>query len=328
MNLSTSSSKPKLQAKEYRKLPGMLVFFAVPAVLLFLLQLATQYGIEHTTQGEVGKINGLMNHTIDTEIAIFGSSVAQVHFDPAIITAATGKKSFNFGIDGTTLAQYHGLLSEFLQYSDVEIIVLAGGYGELAVRDQIYELYKFSHHLDKPNVYNSLYPLDPELVWRTKHVPLYGYIIYNKDYYLSAWRGWQEYFSDRKDFQGKRGYEPQDKTWAAAPAKENTTGVEAEIDPKNVALYRQIIQEINIKGKKAVLVLTPIFAQQQHNIRNMEKLRSIYKELAGTENYFFDFTQSNICQRKDFFYNNTHLNRQGASMFSQEFAKRLQKLTN
>ncbi|WP_125185418.1 hypothetical protein [Botryobacter ruber] len=319
MSSSTSSSKVASRTAEYRKLGSMLLFFVLLFCFLLLLEVTMQHGIKQNRKGEVGKVNGIISHELDADVAVFGSSVALVHFDPAIISNITGLECYNFGLNGTTLPQYHGVLSEYLSYAKADIIVLAGTASELAARNQLYEVYKFRHHLDNELIYNSLYALDPALTWRLKYAPFYSFSIYNKAYYQAALQG---LLGKAQTVEEQKGFSPEHRTWKAQ-ARLQQGRIPEEIDTASIALYAQKIREINAKGKKAVLVLTPIFVEGQHRMAFLPKLRVIYRQLAGEENYFFDFTRSTICQNPELFYNNTHLNYKGAALFSEEFARQL-----
>ena len=90
----------------------ILIYCFVGFIIVYCLYFVVLKGISLYNENSV--VDKIMLHTEDAEIAIFGSSVAWVHFDPKIIESETGLTVHNFGVTGATLPQYKGLLKEFL----------------------------------------------------------------------------------------------------------------------------------------------------------------------------------------------------------------------
>jgi hypothetical protein len=273
---------------------------------------------------EAVKITNIMAHKVDAELAVFGSSVAQVHFNPYIISKITGKSSYNFGLDGTPLIQHKGVLKEFLSYSKAEVIVLAVSYLELEKRTQVHKLKNYILHLDNPNVYNALYEIDPGTVWKTKNVPFYDYIHFNEEYRKILIKHHKVIQTQNRSYKGFQAFHAKwmEQSWM----RESRVIPYATVDNNVVISYREIIDLASQQGKKVVIVLTPIYREGQNNIINLNEVREVYQNLAENGGYFIDFTKSDICNNRDYFYNYGHLNADGADVFTLEFSKILLQL--
>ncbi|WP_125047620.1 hypothetical protein [Pontibacter arcticus] len=259
----------------------------------------------------------IMNHSIDADIPIFGSSVALEHFNPALLTKATGHSAYNFGFEGTKLNQYGGLLEEFNTYSNAEFVVIAGTVNEFS--ESNFATYKSNYipFLKNGKIYTFLSNLEPRTFFLLRYVPFYSFTFFNNNYY-------KEIF-DSNNVKGDplKGFYPENNVWEAGDSK---SAIKYKIDLESIERFRRVVQKINLKERKVILILAPIYIEGQKQITNLNQIREIYKSLAGAENIFMDFTESNICNRKELFYNNTHLNIAGADLFSKEFSEKFSAL--
>jgi hypothetical protein len=270
------------------------------------------------------KIASIIKRKVDPEIAIFGSSVAYLHYNPKVITDITQKTSYNFGLEGTALIQYKGLLNEYLEYSKSEVIILSGTYTEFSNREEIYEFDKYAPYLDRSNIYNALFDIDPALTWKMKYLPFYDFVYFNNEY-RKILIG-QHYVSDfvSNDYNGfeSHNFGWMEKDWMSADALPPV----AQISEESLKSYNEVISEATKKGKKVVLVLAPIFIEGQAQIKNLDEVRFAYQSLTGENVHFLDFSRHSISKNKNYFYNYTHLNTKGANKFSEEFSKSLKRL--
>jgi hypothetical protein len=275
--------------------------------------------IQNPPMGEALKITNIIAHKVDAEVAVFGSSVALVHFNPYIISKITGKSSYNFGLDGTPLIQHKGLLKEFLSYTKAEVIVLAVSYLELEKRTKVHKLKNYINHLDNSNIYNALYEINPGTVWKTKYIPFYDYILFNEEYRKILIKQYKVNHPKNGSYKGFQAFH--DKWMEQSWMRESKVIPHATIDNNVVSSYREIIDLASQQGKKVVIVLTPIYQEGQNSILNLNEVRDVYQSLSKNGGYFIDFTKNDICNNRDYFYNYGHLNADGADVFTREFSK-------
>ena len=59
-------------------------------LLLSFFFFMVDYGVKHSTEQQTGKVNKIVNHSIDPSTIIFGSSVSEVGFNSTILQEKTG----------------------------------------------------------------------------------------------------------------------------------------------------------------------------------------------------------------------------------------------
>lgn len=322
---------------------------ALKAVLFFLILILLLSGLKSIRSGIISstakvkadsltnqekKLAGIVSNELDADISIFGSSVAWVHFDPNIISKKTNKAAYNFGLDATPLQQYKGVLMEFLTYSKAEIIVLAGSYSEFTKRDKIYFFDMYEPYLDNEFIYSSLSQISPDIK-KVKYVPFYDIIFYQNQYRQILYGQYKEgaaaeltpgYYTN-----DELGFHPvnskwMEQEWMKQGERSAKNAITINISKNVVDSYKEVISEINKRGIKVILVLTPVYIKGQEGVKNLNEIRAVYRNLAGEKNYFLDFTMHEICANKNLFYNYVHLNAQGAEILSEAFSKEILKL--
>jgi len=265
-----------------------------------------------------------MQKSINPEVAVFGSSVALVHFDPTIINSSTGLTCFNFGLDGTPLIQYKGLLEEFSSFSKSKFVVISIAFDEFANRQQIQEIYKFLPYMNSDRIYKSLYDIDPKTSWRAKYIPFYSFTLLDKYFYSYSTAGLKGTPSKLDPYE-INGFVPVDRSWDAK--KQNIAKpFQVEISSKVVAQFKEVIDFLNSKKIRVVLVLSPVYKTGQSMILNLSDVRLQCENLIRGDNTFYDFTKDSVCENQTYFYNYSHLNRTGAKVFSEKFAAMLKNL--
>ncbi|WP_139337824.1 hypothetical protein [Pontibacter indicus] len=276
-------------------------------------------GVTKVRKGQVATVGKIISHQQNPDVAIFGSSVAWVHFNPEIISNITGRSSYNFGLNGTPLTQYQGLLKEFIEYSDSEVIVIAGTFSEFSGREAVAEIYRFTPYLDNYYLYEGLEQIDPNLLWKMKYVPFYPLTTLDYNFFQYAVYGYlgRIHHDDETEV---NGFVPQHKIWRDSPRE---TSLKATISNKVVQQYKALVSLANARNKKVVLVLPPIYYEGVMKIENLQEIKEVFQSIAGTDNYFLDYTSNEICLDKSLFYNNTHLNSTGADIFSEDFSNKL-----
>ncbi|MEJ8801760.1 hypothetical protein [Pontibacter sp. H249] len=313
MNSYTSSSK-----KLKMRIIGKCIIFCLGFLLIGTLIEKYIFSVaKKSTIGQSGKVAMIMNHTVDADMAIFGSSVALVHFNSNILEKTTKYSVYNLGMDGNALQQYAGLLEEFNTYSNAKVVVIAGTNSEFGNRNLLYEPQYYAPYISNSKIYKYFSFIDLRTSLLLRYLPFYSFTLFDSNYY-------KEIFS-QDNLKGEilKGYFPKNQAWEE---KETNFIIKDKIDSESIKKYTDIIEKINLKGRKVVLVLAPIYIKGQKQLVNLDQVREVYKDLAGANNIFLDFTKSNLCYKKELFYNNTHLNATGADLFSQEFSKKLVEL--
>jgi len=287
-------------------------------------------GVRHSDYEETGKVNKIVAHSIDPSLMVFGSSVSQVGIDPAILAEKTNLPAYNCSINGTRFLQYKGLVDEFAAYSrNNKYVVFVETFFSFESIDALTQPENFLSEVNNENVYEALHEVQPDLVWRSRYVPFYKYTTVSYRYYKNAMIGWKRIISPSGNEDPMLGFSPVDRNWEADAdeAIRNTKKFQVQIDPKIVEKYLGSIRELQAKGKKVFLVLTPMYAEMFKRITDISPVRNELIRIAGiTGATFLDYSESAISDSKEYFYNSNHLNSAGASMFSSQLGDTLRSL--
>lgn len=100
-----------------------LFIFSVLTILLdYSIGIASNYLQNNSKGGTTGKDNYIKN-TLNEDIVIMGSSRAQHHYIPEIISDSLNKSVYNAGMDGKGIILNYGLLLEVLKRHKPETII-------------------------------------------------------------------------------------------------------------------------------------------------------------------------------------------------------------
>ncbi|MCA0447483.1 MAG: hypothetical protein LCH54_14775 [Bacteroidetes bacterium] len=298
--------------------------------ILFLVDTIISFGVSKSEFREIGKINKIIRHLELPEIAIFGSSVSKVGVNSPLIQRETGFSVYNFSLDGTRFMQYKGLISELnTQNETTKVVILAETYFSFS---QVKALTTFENYLPaigKDNIYEPLYEIQPDLVWRCRYIPFYKYTFVPHTYYLSSFDGWKSFFSNSHSVDSLLGFGPVYRTWE--PDQDEfllkTKYYTINIDSVIVEKYISVILDLKTKGRSVVIILTPIYTEISKKLTDFNPIRQTLQEISiRTQTPFWDFTSTSICDNKSYFYNSNHLNKTGADLFSLMLADSIKTL--
>jgi len=305
-----------------------LAFVLQFVIIAFLINSLIDFGVRRSSFEQYGKVNSICSRTIDPQLIVFGSSVSEVGVSPAILAQRTGLNVYNASIDGTRFQQLTGLIRYFNTYStNCKTVVLCETYFTFSRIDAISKLDRYLANLDNDLIYHSLYKMQPDLVWKCRHIPLYKFIVQDKDYYKNSFNGWKNFISGNTNkTDAQLGYYPVDRMWEADQDEvlKAIKPFKIEIDQEILAEYEKTIVELEKKHRNVVIVLPPVYKKISNEITDFTPLRNTFRYLASKYNcHFFDFSINEIGDRKQYFYNSNHVNLQGSMLFSQLLADSL-----
>ncbi len=310
---------------------GVVICWFVVIGLLLLTGIcwAIDFGVRHSDSEQTGKINKIVNHSIDPDIIVFGSSVSEVGVSSRIIQAGTGASVFNCSLNGTRFMQYKGMIDEFISYSkNNKYVILVETYFSFEKTDALAFIDRYLAHINNQYLFNSLYAIQPDLAWKCRYVPFYKYVAATHVYYKNAVIGWKN-FIKKTQSDTSLGYAPVDSDWQsdADEAIKNTPHFDISIDGPTAECYRETVQELEKRGKKVIIVLMPMYTEMLKRVTDLTPLRNKLNEMSSaTGARFLDFSTSGLCAEKQFFYNSNHLNRPGSVVFSAVLADSLKTI--
>ena len=296
-----------------KQLKQVLLFTGILLAVVSLVQ----YAIDALYRKRVtNKFIMVFKHEVDKPVMIFGSSVAYHQFDPAIIRNVAGSDAFNMGFPGMFFSQYNGLIREYISYEkQCKAIVIACdfdnlGKNKLATRPDLFLAY-----LGNTNIYNSMYDIEPRKAILARYLPGYKLTLMNKSFYTDILVGRQ--YPNRQS-----GFEPLNSKWEVTKREP----FNSRYDEGVFIDFKETMNLVTQKGIKVILVIPPVYEEGYKLILNAETIKSKYRSLVGKDVFFLDYTGDSICKTKSYFRNFTHLNADGAALFSHTFATDLLKI--
>lgn len=308
------------------------LLFLLPVVLLvypldcmfshLLLQKQSKYS------GELEVWNDVLNSRIHSDMVIYGSSRAWTHFDPEILQEGTGLDVYNLGLDAHDFWFQYARHQYLIEHNPKpEVILLSLDSFCLIRRKDFYN-------------YTQVLPFmlgDRFLYEHTKN-----YIGFSAPEYfipLLRYAGESTALASslsvlipgaNKEKLRYRGYEGRDEHWNKdfENAKSEYGQMELTIEPESRDLFLRFLKECQDDRIEVILVFSPVYVEGQQFIKNRKEIMNFYRDTAESFDIsFLDYSSSDICLHKDYFYNSTHLNKTGAELFSHELATDLIKNT-
>ena len=277
--------------------------------------------------GELGVINKIMQGEINSEILICGSSRSFVGIDPQTISKITGLKTFNISLNGSRLGIQLPVLKSYLEHNKKPKILLQEvGFESLTPTQHIFAPYKYLPYLHENELYQGLLKIDPDL-WIQKYIPLSNFIYFNTDF--------QKLFIEDLFLTGKNendylknGYEPHSNAWTINEEKfigqpQNIYFYQSALDKDILLEIIELCKELNIK---LVLITTPVYKKIERIKTNSKIMIETYSRIANQYNVsYFNYFNLPMSEEKEYFYNFTHLAKNGAKEFSKILSQDLIK---
>lgn len=315
----------------YKVLKNGLGFLFFLTVLLLTFEKGLAWLVRQSDSGKTGKINLIMAHKIDPEILFMGSSVAEVGFNPKLISQQLNKSTYNAAIDGTTIIQSQFVINEFLSYSqNCEEIVIGLAFFSFGDKDSMTEPSRYLAHFSNKYTKRTIRNISPNLYYKLQYVPFYSFTQVKHTYYKNAVLGLKNIISGKQLQADKlNGFMPHNTPWNGERIDSTQFGNStAPLSELTIADYGDIISQIKQQGIEPILVITPMFINGQKLFRNYDKYIKTVEDLAlRNQIKLYDFSKSAIVNDAANFYNNGHLNSNGSHLFSSQVADSLEYLS-
>lgn len=305
-----------------KKICFKVILFISPFVILSYpmdLWISEMLKKSNEAPGEYEVLNDIYKGKLNCDIAIYGSSRAWVHIDPAIIENSTHQKAYNFGIDG------HNFWIQYLRH--LEFIKYNSKPSKIIMSVDVFTFQK------EANLYYKNQFL-PYMLWN-KNIRQYtssynGFDFF--DYYIPSLR----YVRDKdllfKSLQiafnketipnyRKQGYKGMDLDWNNdfEKAREEMSFFEVQIHEPSIELFQQFIKECKAMDIEVVMVYTPEHISGQKFVSNRARIFEVFEKISKEQNVMFlDYSDYDICLDKTYFYNASHLNLKGAELFTNQ----------
>jgi len=178
----------------------------------------------------------LEDKSIDPEIIIFGSSVAEGAINPQIISEATGKTAFNAALSGRRIIDWGPVAFSFLDYTkNSKVIILDIFPNTFNETENLYQPHEFYPYLSNKFVKESLAPISSTYE-KMANLPFYYLTQLNSKIILNSIVGNRDIILDvsSKISSNYKGFNKIETTY-----KEGLLSnlIQPEISPRSINLY-------------------------------------------------------------------------------------------
>jgi len=300
-------------------------FFALLAVCAIALHGIIHLGLRRITTSTFGASNRVFDGRVNADILITGSSRAMVHYDPRIIAAATGQRTFNLGRNGSQTDLQVAVLASYLEHNAAPHLLIHNLdlYSFVSSRE-IYDPAQYLPYLADEPLYRVVRQVYPD-AWKWKYVPLYGYVV--PDMRFTWLLGLKRLAGFNPPEDQIDGFVPRPWSWSDDFEKfrrEHPHGYRTAIEPAGVHALEELLRLCRDRGIPVLLVYSPEYAEIQPLQVNRRQIFARFAELGARFHApLWDFSDSDLARTRAYFYNSQHLNAEGAAAFSQALAQRL-----
>lgn len=276
-------------------------FAAILLVLAIVADLYVSDLLRHSKERMYAAWNGIYNDTVCYDLVINGNSRAWVQYDPHILDSILHLNTYNLGIDGSAInrqiikyhkyCELHGQPKYLLQNIDIFTMACTFGYE----REQFFPYFFYDRDLMRQADEYEHFTL------MEKYIPYYRYIGMD----IQDW-----------DDGLYKGYCGKDKAWDGSMFSQMDT-VQVFSDSSMLRLFDDFLTEQAHLGTRVVLVYSPIYHGVTDKCPDTGRMYAMYDSLATKHHLsILNYMEMSLCYDTAYFYNATHLNRQGAEIFS------------
>lgn len=283
--------------------------------LLLIEDVITTYAFNEITTRKYGVWNDILHSDMDANMIILGNSRAWCQYSPQILDSVLGTSTYNIGIDGSAfnrqLVRYE--IYRHYQHSAPKYIIQNVEFFTLGYTIG-YEREQFMPYLIYPYFRERISAIEP-FSFGELYIPMYRYYVSNV---------YDEY--TKYDFPITRGYLGEENSWDGSKIKE-VEPYRAEIDSNSLELFIDYIENTKREGTQLIFVLAPIYKEATSKVLNITEIHGLYYDLSEKYNIpILDYANCWISQDTTYFFNATHLNKQGAELFSTKLAHDIDSL--
>lgn len=314
-----------------RAVMRIAAFFGLVAAFALGTSAIIQTGFRRIATSDFGVTNRVVRGEINAEILITGSSRALTHYDARTIQQATGRSTFNIGLNGSQTDMQVALLKTYLAHNaKPKLLIHNLDLFSFVTSHEIYDPAQYMPYLGEEPIYTAVRRVYPT-AWKWRYIPLYGYLV--EDMRFTWLKGLKGFFGFQPPEDRFQGFCPRDLPWTGDFDKfreQNPEGVSFPIEAQGIRDLTEIAEICQREQIPLLFVYSPEYSDMQAIERNRAEIFGKFDELCARFDVpLWDFSTSAICRDRDNFYNSQHLNASGAALFSADLARRLAvKLTD
>jgi hypothetical protein len=306
------------------------IYLLATYVILFALQFIVDNGLKKANDNDFGDWNRILKGEINSDIIILGNSRAFVQYNPVILEKQLGYTCYNLGMDGTPIGLQNARWKMFLEYnSNPKILILNVDLLSLDKGKRIYSYGQYLPYLNNKHIENAIIEYKQNIKYLTR-IPL---LKYNSSFALIR-KGIVNYFYPENNYGYIDGFCERNDIWeeGLANVKKILNKDGNIIFPENnlndgKRILEELIQSCVKERIKILLVHTPYYYKLYNHLPQQKELINYLNTVSYKFNVpFIDYSSDSLMYSTDYFYNTTHLNNKGASIFSSKLANKLKNI--
>lgn len=282
-------------------------------------------GLKKNHSDIYGKMNELVLGHEPFDVAFIGSSRVNLTVNPEVIDSVAKVNSFNFGFDGANIVDFEMHVRAYLKsHPKPKLFVLNIDPKMLNVETEIKVPSKYLPYIDHPEIYDSLknYSRWPFVA---KYLPFVATSFYTDAIVNQSVQGYIA--PDRKMLNYYKGFSPLTRVWSKGDL--SAADLLAVVHtPKGFSLFRSFLAMIRKEGIPLYLMYSPQYFFPEYDGMHRKYMDELNKVAFEYGYEITDYSALALCHDKKYFFDATHLNIEGANLFSKKLAEDIRDLFN
>lgn len=259
------------------------------------------------TKGIYGSINRCFSE--DYQLLVLGSSTAQSHYNPDILSKITGKRTFNGGVGGYGIFLNYAILNERISSCSPDILILDIAPNVIADPFRYEKLDKLSPYYDDLESFKEIIELDNRYISVLNQS---SSIKYNSSlYYLFR-------IIFKRNNAEENGYVPINKK-ISGPLIHPMSAENCEPDTIQLKYFEKLIRTCEMNSIELYVIVSPSYIPYDPNNLILRDYQDLY--LTHNVKYFNYSQHEQFLENGDLFSDQIHLNKFGANLFTSYIAK-------
>lgn len=301
----------------------ILIFSTILFAMAWVADLLITRSFKKLTSTPFANWNDIYGQELGSDVLIMGSSRAYVQFDPRILDSILHVNSYNLGCNGqhadAEIIKYK--VYRHMQKTKPRLILVELSPGVMSRSNQ-YEKIQYLPHLHDNYLWKLTRDMEKFSV-ADRFVPCWRYLGFKKD--VSKVIQGKSFYS-RPDQTLYKGFFASDKTWNGTAFRKIKT-IKYNQNPEIIKEFEQFLDDCDSEHIQVVFVMAPYYIGATRKIQNLEGMHHMFDTIAQKHNIpLLDYTKGEINYDTAYFYNATHLNRTGATLFTTQLAHDLDSL--